>query len=94
MGGILNAIKCALIEFANMLIEHVLNNILAMVILIIGVLPTFPIPINPINWGDFGVAIGYFIPIGTMAQHFTLMLALMIIWYSYEYIMRLIKMIK
>lgn len=92
--GVFDSIKCALIELINMLIEHVLNNTLSMIALIIGVLPSLPIPIEPINWGAFGVAIGYFIPIGTLAQHFTLMLALMILWYSYEYIMRLIKMIK
>lgn len=89
-----NAVKCALIEFANMLIEHVLNNFLSMIALIIGLLPSLPLPQNNLVWGDFGRSIGYFIPLGTMAQHFTLMLALMIIWYSYEYIMRLIKMIK
>lgn len=92
--GVFNAIKCALIDIVNALIEHVLNNILSMISTIIGILPQMPIPVEPLNWGDFGNSLAYFIPIGTLVQHFTLMLGLMILWYSYEYIMRLIKMIK
>lgn len=92
--AVFNAIKCALIEFCNILIEHVLNNILNAIAAVISILPKMPIPIDPLNWGDFGKYLAYFIPVGTMVQHFTLMLGLMLVWYSYEYIMRLIKMIK
>lgn len=92
--GVFEAIKCALIEVANALIQHVLNNILSMIAAIISILPKMPIPIDPLNWGDFGASLAYFIPISTMVQHFVLMLGLMVLWYSYEYIMRLIKMIK
>lgn len=89
-----DTIKCVLIEFTNMLIEHILNNILTMIATIVSFLPKIPISPEPMNWGPFGSAIGYVIPIGQMAQHFVLMLGLVAIWYSYEYIMRLIKMIK
>lgn len=92
--AVFDAIKCALIEVANALIDHVLNNILSMIAAIIGILPKMPIPIDPLNWGNFGSSLSYFIPISTMIQHFVLMLGLMVLWYSYEYIMRLIKMIK
>jgi len=92
--GILDSIKCALIEFFNFLIEHVLNNILSLIAAVIGFLPSLPINSSPLDWGVFGNAVGYFLPIGTMVQHFVLMLSLMALWYSYEHIMRWIKMIK
>lgn len=92
--GVLDSIKCALIEIINMFTESVLQKIINAIAWIIGLLPSFPIENEPLQWGEFGKAIGYFLPIGTLLQHFLLMLALMIIWYSYEYIMRWVKMIK
>ncbi|GAB0171937.1 hypothetical protein LSPCS325_53740 [Lysinibacillus sp. CTST325] len=92
--GIFDSIKCALIELCNLLIEHVLNNLLSAIAWVIGLLPSFPIENEPLQWGEFGKSLGYFFPLGTMAQHFVLMLTVIAIWYAYEYIMRWIKMIK
>lgn len=92
--GVFNAIKCALIELANMFIDHVLNNVLGAITFIIELLPSINFFGDAQPMGEFGVFMGYFIPVGTMLQHFTLMLGLLVIWYSYEYVMRWIKMIK
>lgn len=92
--GIFDAVKCALIEFCNLLIEHILNNVLAIIAGLINLLPSLPIKNEPLDWGPFGGAVGYFLPIGTMVQHFVLMLTLVLVWYAYEYVMRWIKMIK
>ena len=92
--GILNSVKCALIEVMNVFIEHVLNNVLAAIGAIVGLLPSLPLPDVRLEWGQFGSAIGYFLPVGTMIGHFALMVALVGVWYSYEYIMRLLRMIK
>lgn len=91
---ILNAIWCALIKFWNAIQEHVIQNVVDLIAWLIALLPSLPITNEPLPWGDFGKAIGYFIPVGTMAQHFSLMLTVMIVWYSYEYAMRWVKMIK
>lgn len=92
--GILNAIRCALIEFVNMFIEHVLDNILNVIAFIVGLLPPMPLPDVRLEWGEFGQAVGYFVPVSTLIGHFALFLAIYGIWTSYEYIMRLIKLIK
>lgn len=93
--GIFNALKCALIEFANMLIEHVLNNILSAIAFVIDLLPSVDFyEDSTFEMGEFGRSIGYFVPVGTMMQHFVIMLGLLLIWFSWEYVMRWIKMIK
>ncbi|HWK24762.1 MAG TPA: hypothetical protein VNS08_17245 [Ureibacillus sp.] len=92
--GVLNAVWCALIKFWNAIQDHVIQNVIDFIAMLIGLLPSFPVQNEPLDWGEFGSAIGYFLPVGTMAQHFVLMLAVIILWYSYEYVMRWIKMIK
>lgn len=91
---ILQMIKCALIEFFNMIIDHILNNALSIIEFLIGLLPSLPLPTPSLIWGEFGVMIGYFVPVGSLVKHFTLMLSLVSVYYAYEYIMRWIKMIK
>lgn len=92
--GILNAIRCALVKVWNVIQEHILQNGVDIIGWIIGLLPSLPFEIQPIEWGEFGKLIGYLLPLGTMAQHFSLMLVLMALWYGYEYIMRFVKLIK
>lgn len=93
--AVFNAIKCALIEFVNLLIDHVLNNVLGAIAFVIALLPSVDFfgDSQQIS-GDFGKYLGYFIPVGTLMAHFVGMLGLLVIWYSYEYVMRWIKMIK
>lgn len=92
--SILDSIVCALIKLWNLFQEYILQIIIDFIGMLIGLLPSLPIPSEPVEWGEFGKAIGYFLPISSMVQHFVMMLGLMILWYSYEYIMRWIKMIK
>jgi hypothetical protein len=92
--SILYAIWCALIKFTNLLIDYVLESITNAIAWLIALLPSFPVIFEPIEWGDFGNAVGYFLPIAEMIMHFSLMLALIIIWYSVQHIMRLIRLIK
>lgn len=92
--SILYAIFCALIKFVNVLIDYVLDTILATIGWIIALLPSFPVLFKPIEWGDFGNAVGYFLPVSEMVLHFSLMLTLIVVWYSVQHIMRLIRLIK
>lgn len=91
---ILTPIWCALVKFWNAIQEHILQNAIDLIAWIISLLPSLEIGNEQLQWGEFGNAIGYFIPVATMVQHFTFMLGIMAIWYSYEYIMRWVKMIK
>lgn len=92
--NIFDALWCALVKFWNAIQDHVIDNVVNAIAWLIGLLPSLPIGNEPLQWGDFGHALGYFLPVSTMALHFTLMLGLMLVWYSYEYVMRWIKMIK
>lgn len=92
--GILNAVMCALIKVWNLIQDHLIETLVNLIAGALDLLPSIPIESEELVWGEFGRAIGYFLPISTMLQHFTLFLGLMLVWYSYEYIMRLIKMIK
>lgn len=91
---ILNAIWCALIKVFNAIVEHILQTVVDAIAWVFSIFPSSPLPDTVLDWGDFGKNLGYFVPVSTFVQHFTVMLALMLIWYSYEYIMRWIKMIK
>lgn len=92
--GIFDMIWCALVKFVNMLSENVLQHVINAIAWVIGLLPSLPFAFPEVPWGDFGKSVGYFIPIGTIIQHFVMMLALVVIWYGVEYVMRWIKMIK
>lgn len=91
---IFNIIFCALIKVFNILTRHVLQTIVDILTWVIDLFPESPLPDTIIQWGDFGKSIGYFLPIGTFIQHFTFMLGLVILWYAYEYILRMFRMIR
>lgn len=92
--SIFDSILCALIKFVNMIVDYILDSILFALGWLLGLLPSLPVKIEPVEWGFFGQSVGYFLPVNTMMLHFTLMLGLMVLWYSVQHIMRLIKMIK
>jgi len=92
--SILDEILCALIKFLNMIVDYLLDTVLFALGWLLGLLPSFPVKIEPIEWGPFGQSVGYFLPVDKMMLHFTLLLGLMALWYSVQHIMRWIKMIK
>lgn len=92
--AILNAIFCALIKVINALTDHVLDTITSTLGWVIALLPSVPWSFEPLQWGSFGQAVGYFIPIPTMLTHFTLMLALVIVWFGIQHILRIVRMVK
>lgn len=92
--GILNAVWCACIKVINAIIDHGIDTLINTLAWLIALLPSLPIQFQPLQWGPFGNLIGYFIPISTMLTHFTIMLGVVILWYSYQHIMRLVRLIK
>lgn len=92
--AIFDAIWCALIKFCNVLIEYLLDTVVSTLGWVIALLPSVPWTPEPLQWGPFGMLIGYFIPIAQMLTHFTLILGLVIVWFSVQHILRIVKAIK
>lgn len=94
LGTILNAVVCALIKFVNFLTEYILDTIAFIIGWVISLLPSIPWGVEPLQWGAFGNAVGYFIPISAMSTHFSLMLLIVATWYGVQHFLRLAKAIK
>ena len=92
--AILDALLCALIKFCNMLIDHLLDTVISTLGWVIALLPSVPWQFKPLQWGAFGDVVGYFIPIADMLTHFTLMLLLVVVWFSVQHILRIVRAIK
>lgn len=92
--GILNAVWCALIKVINVIIDYGIDTLITTLAWLIALLPSLPIEFEPLQWGAFGNLIGYFIPISSMLTHFTIMLGVVLLWYSYQHIMRIVRLIK
>ena len=90
----LQALFCALVKFCNMLIDMILDTIISSIAWLIALLPSVPWQFQPLQWGDFGKLIGYFIPIADMLTHFTLMLVLVAVWFSVQHILRIVRAVK
>lgn len=92
--NILNAVWCACIKVINALIDYGLETITDTLGWVIALLPSVPWTFEPLQWGAFGDIIGYFIPVATMLTHFSLMLLVVVAWFSIQHILRIIRMVK
>jgi len=90
----LNDIYCLIIKVANMIIAVVFSWWIDMLIFILSFLPVSPFKFEPIKWGEFGNAIGYFIPVGRMAEHFAMILVAVTMWYALQHILRILRMVR
>lgn len=91
----LDGLLCILIKFVNLLFDILFGWWIDMLIFLISLLPTTPFLFeDPVEWGPFGNAIGYFIPIETMVIHFAAVLVSVAIWYGVQHALRLIRMVK
>lgn len=91
---IFDALWCALVKLINFLVEYVFDVIISAIAWAIALLPTIPILAEPIDWGPFGDAVGYFLPVADMITHFSMMLILIIAWYGVQHILRIVRAIK
>lgn len=88
-------IVCALKEFVQFLFDVLVAwwmDWLTKLIAII--LPQNVFNFERIEWGAFGNFVGYFIPVAKMVTHLTVILAAVAIYYSWQHIMRLLKMVR
>lgn len=91
---IFEAFWCALVKFLNFIVEHVFDLMISSIAWVVALLPSVPFEPEPLDWGEFGISIGYFLPISDAIVHFSLMLILMIIWLGVQHILRVSKMIR
>lgn len=80
------------------IIADIINFLIDLLVIIItgimALLPQTPFKFDPLDWGLFGDAVGYFLPIGTMVAHLTIILASVGLWYAVRWLFRLIQMIR
>ena len=91
---IFDALWCAFVKLINFLVEYLLDVIISGIAWAVALLPTIPILADPIDWGPFGDAVGYFLPVADMITHFTLMLMLIVLWYGVQHVLRIVRAIK
>lgn len=85
---------CLLRAFLNLILD-VLSDVWYYTIgLALRLLPDSPFNPEPLNWGNFGNSIGYFIPVQQMAMHLTAILAAVLIYYVVRHLLRLAQMIR
>jgi len=90
----LDQLLCILIKFVNFLFSILFSWWIDMLIFILSFLPDSPIKFEPIKWGEFGNFVGYFIPVAKMANHFAAILAAVTIWYAFQHVLRILRMVR
>lgn len=90
----IQGLLCILQKFFYWCIETLLDILGFIVDILVFLLPTTPFVFERIEWGEFGLMIGYFFPISKMFQHFTAILLVIATYYGVRYLLRMIKMIK
>lgn len=90
----LDGLLCLLIKFLNIVFAVVFHWWIDALIFFLTFLPSSPIKFEPIQWGEFGSLIGYFIPVQKMASHFVAILFAVTMWYAIQHILRILRMVR
>lgn len=92
--GFFDWLWCLLKGFVNFIMDLLADLFYYTIGLVIRLLPDTPFQFEPVEWGTIGSAVGYFIPIPKMAQHFTILLITIGLYYLVRHLLRLVKMVK
>lgn len=90
----LDNLICILIKFVNFFTESVHNWFISVLIFFIEFLPPSPFRFEPIQWGEVGNLIGYFIPVAGMLTSLVYITTAVTVWYSIQHILRLLKSVR
>lgn len=90
----IDELLCILQKFFYWCIESLLDILGYIVDLLVFLLPTTPFVFEQLEWGEFGLLIGYFFPVSSMIQHFVAILLTIASYYAVRYLLRTVKMIK
>lgn len=86
-------VQCFFIKLVNLLTKFLLDWWIEILIWVLELLPDADFAAKPIEWGEFGSAIGYFFPVTTMVTHFALIISAFVLFLGVQHILRLVKMI-
>lgn len=90
----IDQLLCILIKFINLLTNGLLGWFADMLIWILELLPVSPFQFESLKWGNFGMAVGYFIPIEKMLLHLARILMAVGAWYTIQHIIRFLRIIR
>lgn len=90
----LDSLLCALKKFFYWALNELTDLLNFLIGPLLNLLPNTPFEFEPVQWGEFGNAIGYFIPIDKMLTHFTLLLMAIVVYYAISHLLRFVKMVK
>lgn len=58
------------------------------------ILPDTPFKFDPLDWGPFGMAVGYFFPVQSMFAHMVMILTAFLGYYCIRWLLRIIKQVR
>lgn len=90
----LEGIKCLLINLFNLIFNQTFEWMIDIMIWVLALLPHTPFIFEPIQWGSFGDAIGYYLPLAGMFTHLGYALVAIAVWYGIQHITRILKIIR
>lgn len=90
---LINWLWCILKSFFYWIIETLLEFLDIIMYFVLQILPDSPFQFEPIQWGNVGNSIGYFIPVSSILSHFITILSAITIYYGVRYLLRLIKQV-
>ena len=90
----LEGLKCLLIKLFNIIFNQTFEWMIDIMIWVLQLLPETPFIFEPIQWGPFGKAIGYFVPVAKMLEHLAYALVAIAVWYGIQHITRVLKIIR
>jgi len=87
-------IICALKEIINFLVWLLFDWWILGIAWVLDQLPDADFSAKPIEWGNFGNAIGYFIPVSDMINHFSLLIVALTVYFGVQHVLRLLKAVR
>ena len=87
-------IKCFIIDMINFIISPVWKWFIDILQWIISFLPPTPFIFEPVEWGEFGKSVGYFIPVTSMFTHLAYALVAIAIFYLVQHVARMFRLIR
>lgn len=90
----LDGLICILIKLINFFTQSMFGWWIDMLIFFIEFLPPSPFQFNPIKWGAVGQSVGYFIPISDMILDLARIIGALVVWYSVQHVLRLLRAIR
>lgn len=90
----LDGLWCILVKIINFFTQGLFQWWIEMMIWVLELLPSSPFKFEPLQWGAFGDALGYFIPFDLMLADLARLLLAVTLWYAIQHITRILRIIR